>query len=155
MNKSIFTLATAIMLMVGAAFTGCESDQERVADAREDVSEAKQDLAQVKRDAAEDAQERANDEEWRVFKNDAENRISDNEARIDQFQQDWESSGKTANAVYVKDIEALEQRNRDLQTRINTYDNERGNWDSFKREFNHDMNAFGNAFKNIGKDNQG
>lgn len=154
-GMKFFTFAAAIMLMFGAAvFTGCESNQDKVADAKEDVQEAKEDLAEVKREVREDAQERASDEEWRVFKDDAEVKIRDNETRIKQIKEERKSSGNSANVQYSNDIEALEKRNRDLQTRIDTYDRDNGNWESFKREFNHDMESFGQAFKNLVQDNK-
>jgi chromosome segregation ATPase len=153
MNKSIFTLATAIMLMAGGIFTGCESNQEKVANAQENVRDAKQDLADVKKEAAEDAQNRANDEEWRVFKNDAEAQIRENEAQIARYKDERKTSGKATNVKYSNDLEALEKRNQDLKVRIDSYDRDRSNWESFKREFNHDMQAFGQAFKNLGQKN--
>lgn len=129
--------------MAGTIFTGCESSEEKVENAKADVKDAKQNLTKE-----------INAEEWRVFKTEAEAKIKFNEGRIVKLKEKQKSSGKTMDALYLTKIEALEQRNRDLRTKINTYDMSQSNWESFKREFNHDMEAFGKAFKDLGVDNK-
>ena len=46
-----------------------------------------------------------------------------------------------------KRIDTLEKQNNDLKTKIETYDQSQSNWESFKREFNHDMDELGKSFE--------
>ena len=61
--------------------------------------------------------------------------------------------GQTWDDVYAKKIEKLEAQNNDLRIKINTYDPEKSDWETFKREFNHDMDSFGQAFKDLTTNN--
>ena len=58
-------------------------------------------------------------------------------------------------AKYVESVDALEQKNKDLKNRMDAYGaNTQSDWDSFKREFNHDMDALGQAFKDLTVNNK-
>jgi len=63
-------------------------------------------------------------------------------------------SGKTLDALRAKKIDALEQKNRDMRNRIAAYEKSQSDWESFKREFNHDMDELGQAFKDLTVDNK-
>ena len=63
-------------------------------------------------------------------------------------------SGKTLDAVYEQRIDTLEKKNRDLKARVDAYDKSQSDWESFKREFNHDMDELGQAFKDLTVDNK-
>lgn len=52
--------------------------------------------------------------------------------------------------TYNEEIVKLELKNENLKVKIATYQGEnKANWEAFKREFNHDMEEFGNAFKTL------
>jgi hypothetical protein len=51
-------------------------------------------------------------------------------------------------------IDALEQKNKDLRIRITTHDSTQSDWDSFKREFNHDMDELGKALSDFAENNK-
>lgn len=63
-------------------------------------------------------------------------------------------SGKTFDAMYEKNIMALEQKNKDLRTKISNYESNQSDWESFKREFNHDMDEQGQAIKDLTVNNK-
>lgn len=52
-----------------------------------------------------------------------------------------------------KKIADLEARNKTLQGRIDDYEKYHSNWESFKREFNHDMEEIGKSIKDIANNN--
>ena len=60
-----------------------------------------------------------------------------------------------AKADYERSIADLEKRNAALQIKVKEYKNE-GNtqWESFKREYNYDMEELGKAMKNLTKNNK-
>ncbi len=53
-----------------------------------------------------------------------------------------------------KRIDELEQQNASLRRKLDAYEKENSDWETFEREFNHDMEALGKAFENLGKDNK-
>ncbi len=60
-----------------------------------------------------------------------------------------------ARIAYDKSIADLEARNEAMKVKVGVY-KEEGNekWQSFKDEFNHDMNELGDALKDLTKDNK-
>ena len=62
-------------------------------------------------------------------------------------------SGKTMSNIYENRIKALEEQNKDLKARIYTYETNQSDWETFKREFNRDMDALGKALKDFGNTN--
>ena len=143
MKKSIFMLA----VLAGTLFTSCKNNSEKEADAVENVNEAKEDLNEVKADVNKDAMTKANDAEWQTYKAEANKTISENETRIIELQTAMKKPGKTFDANYKKSIESLVDKNTALKTRINDYENNQTDWDTFKREFDSDMAGLGQSFK--------
>lgn len=147
-------LSIAMMLLVGTFLWSCQTSSEKVDAAKENVAEAKEDLREVQQDAATDAVKVATAEEWQQFKDESNELIRKNEIRIEEIKVKMNKKGKTLDAVYAKNIETLEQKNKDLKTRIGAYENNQGNWESFKREFNHDMDELGKALTDLTVNNK-
>ncbi|MBS1614269.1 MAG: hypothetical protein JST49_15725 [Bacteroidetes bacterium] len=144
MKKMFFTTAFNVML-AAFVFTSCESKQEKVADAQEEVQEAKQELSEAKAEL---------NAEYPAYRTEVENRIKMNEERIAQLRKNIGNGGKPLDAERAKRIDELEQKNAQLRARLVGYETERSDWESFKREFNHDMDELGAAIENLGKDNK-
>lgn len=154
MNKSIYILAATTMFMAATAFTSCQSSAQKADNAQAKVEDAKADLKDAQKDANAAAQKAANAEEWKVFKEETEIKIKNNETRITDLKAKMKLSGKTLDAVYAQRIDALEQRNKDLNARLVAYDKGQSDWESFKREFNHDMDELGQAFNDLTVNNK-
>ncbi|MEO8086794.1 MAG: hypothetical protein ABI763_08245 [Bacteroidota bacterium] len=144
MRKATFyTLLVA--LAAANIFTSCNSDEKKVEDAKENVQEAKQDLQDAKTEL---------NAEYPAFKADAEVKIAENEKRITELKEKLAKPGTaTFDGMRQKRIEQLEQKNADLRSKLYAYEKEHSDWETFKREFKHDMDGIGEAFKDIGKDN--
>ncbi|MDQ3141921.1 MAG: hypothetical protein M3Q56_06700 [Bacteroidota bacterium] len=149
MKKLIFNLAI-IALAAGTVLTGCQSADKKVENAKEEVQDAKKDLQEANQDAVKAAREA----EWKLFRDDVDVRIKNNETLIAEYRVKMKKPGKALDAVYAAKIDALEVRNRDLRSRVDTYDINSSDWESFKREFNHDMDELGAAIKDIFVDNK-
>jgi len=153
MKKTVFIPILA-MFTIAMLFAGCkpstkeeQAAQENVEEAKQEVQEAKEDLAQAKR--------QANAEEWQSFKNDVQVIIDKNDAKIAALKEDIKKSGKAADAEYNRKVDTLRERNKKLKLKIETYKNDaNSDWDSFKREFNHDMDEIGNALTDLTVDNK-
>jgi len=154
MKRTIFILSVTIALMAGVIFTSCQSTAQKQDAAQAKVQEARQDLNAAKQDANAIGQELATAEEWRIFKSESEVKIKDNEIRIGELKVKMSKPGETFDELYAKKIANLEQQNRDMRARLIAYENSQSNWETFKREFNHDMDELGKALKDLTVDNK-
>ncbi len=147
----IFTLALSSLGILGL---GCQSPAEKVDNAKANVAEAKEDLKEVVKDANAQMVKTANEEEWRLFKNETELKIKDTENQIAQLKAKMKSSGRTMDAVYSKQIENLEVKIVNMKERVSSYEKTQSDWESFKREFNHDMDELGKALNDLTVNNK-
>lgn len=143
-----------LAILAGTFFTSCKSNSEKEADAVEDVVEATDDLNKVTDEVNQDNITKANDAEWQAYKMEANKTISENETRITELQTAMKKPGKTFDDAYKKSIEALVDKNTALKTRITDYENNQTDWDTFKREFDSDMQGLGQAFKDLTVNNK-
>lgn len=158
MKKMRITLALAFvaatLLTSGTAITGCQTTNEKVETAQDKVKDAEQELKVVQKDANVEAARVASAEEWQAFKDESELKIKGNEVRIAELKNKMKTSGKTLDSMYEQRIKDLEQKNKDLRARMLGYDKTQSNWETFKREFNHDMDELGQALKDLTIDNK-
>jgi len=153
MKKSIFTLAI-ITCLSGIVMISCKPNtkeqkesQEKVEIARDNVQDAKDSLDVAKRAAT--------DEEWKAFKNSGDSVININNLRIAGLKLKIKNTGNSIDAEYQKNIAAMEQKNKDLKVKMDTYKNDvNSDWQSFKREFKHDTDEIGQALKDLTVDNK-
>ena len=154
MKNVIFMIAAVLALAAGTFVSSCDTPAQKVDKAETNLDDAKQDLKDAKSDANAEARKAALAEEWRVFKGEAEMKIKTNEARIAELKSKMKTSGKALDALYAKSVDALEERNKALQARIDAYGKGQSDWDVFKREFNHDMDGLGQAFTDLTVNNK-
>ncbi len=144
MKKTISYVALAL-IFAGSFITSCESNVQKVENAQENLIDAKVDLkdAQIALSA-----------EYPAFKVDAENRIAANEKRIELLNLVIiEPNDKKFEDLRKRKIEELNQKNLRLRLQLNEYENERSDWEVFKREFNHDLDAVVDALEDFGTSN--
>lgn len=147
MKRTIFTLAIAALLTTGTAITGCQPATPKEEAAQTRVQDAKDELNDAKRAATA--------EEWQAFKDETDLKINENETRIAELKNKIKKSGKSFDAIYERKIDALEQQNKDMKARVDAYEKTgKSEWESFKREFNHDMDELGNALRDLTVDNK-
>lgn len=134
-----------IALAAGSILSACESKEAKVQDAKENVQKAHQELKEA---------EKSLNAEYPAFKTDADIRIAENEKKIARLREELSRPGThPLDGARKRKIDQLEQRNADLRSRLYGYEKERSDWESFKREFNHDVAGVGNSFDDLGKDN--
>lgn len=153
MKKPILTVALAVFFLQGMILTGCKSNTQNAQDAKENVQEAKEDLKDAKQEENTAVVKAANEQEWKSFKIDADAKIKQNELRISELKAKMKKSGDGMDEAYKLKIDALEKRNEDLKTRMNDYEKNQTDWESFTREFNRDMDDLGTSLKNVTVDN--
>lgn len=145
MKKRIFTSVIA-MFVFATAFVSCKPATKDEVEATENVKEANEEYVEAKKAATA--------EEWEAFKKSGDSIIAINNERIAELKLKMKKTGKTIDTKYEKSIDVLEQKNKDLKVKMETYKNDKNaDWQSFKREFNHDMDNLGQAFKDLSVNN--
>ncbi len=144
MKKTIYGFAFSAM-MAGAFLTSCDSKQEKVEDAQENVAEAKEELKDAKQEL---------NAEYPAYRKDMDARIVANQTEIDRLRKIVAKPGeKPLDNARRDKIDELERKNEGLRARLDGYETNRSDWESFKREFNRDMDDLGSSFRDMGKDN--
>ncbi len=152
MKKAIFTLALT-MFVAGTNLTSCKStDQKKMDEAKENVEEAKQNVKEAEQNL--DTAKMEYDSQYESFKNESEEKITANEDLISRLKEDAKKAKKETKVKYENAIADLEQRNDAMKTKLRDYKREgKEEWQSFKREFNHDMDELGKALEDLTKNN--
>lgn len=154
MRKIIYSLAISV-LSVGMLVTSCNSPSDRAERANEKARDAQRDLREKEADAELKQQRAATDEEWRNFKSETEVKIKENETRLVELRAKVKKpGGGVVDTVRVNRITNLEQKNAELRSKMNRYETEKSDWESFKREFNRDMDELGKSIKDFTEDNK-
>ena len=140
MKKSIFTLALTTFV-AGTILISCSTPAEKVNTAEANVQQADQELDEAKA-------------EYERFKLESDQRIAANEKRIAELKAYSKNVKKDMKDGYEKTIAELEAKNEIMKAKVRDYKAE-GNekWQSFKREFNHDMDELGAALKDLTENN--
>ena len=143
----MFTATMSSLLFV--ALSGCESNNQKTQEAKENVSKATDELAKAQLNAEMDSMRMVNVAEWELFKNETDGKIQANEIRIAYLRKSLKQSKQTATKEMNVKISELEEKNKELKSRLVTYDQVQGDWIEFKREFSKDMDQLGSALTNF------
>ena len=153
MKKSIFTLAI-ITCLSGLVMISCKPNTKEEKESQEKVEIARDNVEDAK-DSFDVAKRAATDEEWKAFKNSGDSVININNLRIAGLKLKMKNTGNSIDAEYQKNIDAMEQKNKDLKVKMDTYKNDvSSDWQSFKREFKHDTDEIGRALKDLTVNNK-
>lgn len=140
MRKSIL-LVTVLLFAMGVLFTNCNSPSQKVENAETNAAEAQEDLDQARQDYLEDVE---------VYKKQTAEKIAANNKSIADFNARIETEKAEAKAEYKLKIAELEKKNSDMQKKLDDYKVEsKDQWETFKSEFNRDMDQLGNALQDL------
>lgn len=144
-------MRTMKMFMAGILsvtfLTACNGQQgNKMEKAQAEVEKAEKKLDEAKQKA---------EAEFESYKADVNRQIDENDRKIAALKEDMKQTKKDAKKEYREKVEALEIRNNELKKQIGEFQNtSEEKWQAFKREFNHDMEELGKAFKDLGTDNK-
>lgn len=140
MKKTIYFLTTTLFVS-GIILNSCKSSSEKVENAGENVSDAKQDLTKAEINYTDAIQ---------AFRKETADKIAVNDQKIAELKAKIENEKKSAREEHKKRIAELKQKNEDMKKRMDKYqDNGKEGWESFKREFDHDMDGLGKALNDL------
>ncbi|MBL3657168.1 MULTISPECIES: sll1863 family stress response protein [Fulvivirga] len=85
------------------------------------------------------------------YKAEMSSKIDENERVISAYKDSVDTGPRFNKMEYKVEINHLETKNNELKDRLNDYetDGESDDWQTFKSEFNHDMDEMGTSFKNL------
>lgn len=144
------TVSVALFALFSLAiFNSCNSAATKEEKAANDVEQAEKDLqdAQASQDSIKMRATR--DEESIAFRNLSDTRIQENEDRIAVLREDMKKSNRKVDEFYDKKIDRMDEENKRIKNRVSSYKDDEGNWESFKREVNHDMEELGKSFNDF------
>ena len=141
--KKLFLIHAVIIVGAGGLVTSCQSQSDKIAEARENVREAEENLQKVQDEPV---------SAYEQFKLETTDQIDANDKAIADFR---DKLAKKDRPRYEKRIAALQQKNNDLRKRLDEYKGKDENaWTSFKVEFKHDMDELAQAIKDLMIDNK-
>jgi hypothetical protein len=144
MKKTMYS--AAIILMSVMLTVACDSSSEKVDTAEKNVEVAKDELVI------------ANEEylvEMEAYRITAAERFVQNEKATADFNARVAKDKTQAKADYQERIKALDAKNSDLKKRLDEYKaNSKDGWESFKAEFNAEMERIGDEINSLTSDNQ-
>jgi len=147
MKTILLNLTVFSILITALAFTSCRQTTTAEKDAEAKVQEAQENLNI--------AEEAATEEQWAAYRADAEAKINSNQNAIAEFRKKMKRTGEKTDALYEKNIDALELKNKELNERMDAFSkSSKSNWNSFKKEFDHDMDEIGKALKDLTVNNE-
>jgi hypothetical protein len=142
-NKS--TLITLSLAITCAFITSCNSPEQKVEAAEIKVEEATQDLEEAKYDYV---------TEYNSFKAESDLQITANEQLIADLKAYSANKKKEEKAALEQKIQVLEEKNKTMKEKVKEYKEDgKEKWQSFKREFKHDMDELGQALKDLTQNN--
>lgn len=148
MKKTILNLALTTFI-AGTVLVGCKDATKKEEAAQDKVENAKADLNDAKEELS-DARRAATEQEWKAFKDSTNATIAQNEVRIAQMKADLKKTGKSLDEEYAKRIQDLEDKNKEIKSKVEMYKNDTtSDWESFKKEYKHDMDDLGQSLKNF------
>lgn len=145
-NFKIIVFASAFIMLT--FLVGCQSEGEKVDDARMELQTSKDNVIQAKTELTQAIKDST--EEYQNFKMQSELRILQHEKDIAELKLQIAKTNKTTKSNYEKMIVDLEQKNYLLKENLKTY-NEKGkeNWEAFKIKFSRNMDDLGNSISNF------
>lgn len=144
--KTALFIMTSLTLSVGTMLTSCNTPAQKVENAEEEVVKANEDLDEANKAYLVDME---------TYRKETAIRIAANKESIAAFNLRIVNEKKDAKADYQKRIAELDQKNTDMQKKLDDYAaTGKENWEIFKTEFNHDMDGIGQSLKDLTVDNK-
>jgi len=151
MNNKICTLVLTTIL-VAMFLTGFESSPESEKYSPVPVSMASDVVVKPVSGGIELNQQSAMVQEWRKLWKDSEDKFDKNEIKFAQFREKLEKADRAFDEFYLPRIDTLEMMNIALQTMIETYVINPGDWDSFSWRFNLYMHELDKGIRTLEMD---
>jgi hypothetical protein len=142
-SSILFLISITLLSLIT---TRCASPAAKVDDAKENLLDAEKNLAESLKDSTEAA-------EWKEMKAASQIKMDAYRTDIAALRVKKSNGSKLMDPIYAEQILSLEQKALTLQIRMDDYEKYHSNWQTFKREFDHDLEELGKTLKDISTDN--
>lgn len=140
MKKFIWAIAVCF-LFSGILFTSCNTPSQKVENAEANVEAAQKDLEKAQQEYLADVEN---------YRRQTALKIQANNKSISDFNASVEAEKAEVKAAYKIKIAELEKKNNDLQLKLDGYKaDSKDKWETFKMEFNRDMDQLGTALRDL------
>lgn len=141
-----YPLAVVLSLSLNfACSNSTQNETKDLKDAKADVVDAENNLEQAKKDSA---------EEYTKYKTVVLFTLTENEKKIAALKEKRKTESATARTKYLKELDALEQKNDLLKSKINLYNNgAKDKWEAFKKGFNQEVDDLGKSISALATKN--
>ena len=153
MKKIVLVVAVISFFMVTNSTTYGQEPDKKSVEARENLKDAKQDLIDAKQELKEAQLDSISD--YQQFKKESEERISKYEKSIAELRVKIAEEKKENKADKEKLLADLNKKNMALKKELDKFNDQgKDKWNSFVREFNHDMDELGKSLKDLMTDDE-
>lgn len=140
MKKTVLIL-TIGGLISGVMLTGCDSPAQKVENAQNTVTEANKSLDKANADYQTDIDN---------YRKQTADKIAANNKSYADFKERMEKEKKNIKADNQKKLDAIEQKNSDLQKKMDDFKaSTKENWEAFQSDFNRQMDGLAQDFKDL------
>jgi len=155
MNFKMYLLRPIIIIISFIiALVSCQTGDQKEQEAVSDVQDAKQNLKEVAKENDEEKIESATADDWKRFKDETDAKIQANEKKMSDLVAQMKLKGKKLDDLYAKKIDTLQMKNKELKSRIDSYEVNKSDWKKFQQEFNRDMEELGKSLKDFAVNNK-
>lgn len=140
---------TLLICAIGLSFLGCQTPEQKAENAQNNLQDAKHNLALTQQKANQADQKVADANEWKTFRTESEAKIKNNSVLIESYKYKMKHSGKIMDSVYEYKIHELDKENKKLISQMDEYEKQNSDWETFKKEFNRDMEKVGKSIKDL------
>lgn len=129
--KKLILVIIATALIAGVSLTSCNSPSEELENAQDNVDEANADLNKANVEYLADIED---------YKKITSEKINTNKRSLADFKLRIEKEKAAVKAKYLKEIKELEQKNSDVEKKMEDYKAEgKEDWEKFKSDFSNEM----------------
>lgn len=142
MKNTALTLIISFSLAL-LFLSGCNSPDQKMENAKSAVVEANHDLEQATQEYQADMNQ---------YRKHSADRIAANDSAITVFKTQIANEPADVKAAHEKQLAILEQKNSDMKKKLADYKGEgKEQWETFKANYNREMNTLGEAFDKLTK----
>ncbi|MDI1354171.1 MAG: hypothetical protein PSX36_04605 [bacterium] len=142
--KGCLFLSTSLLVLSGCS-SGTQAKTEKVESATTELNKANKELQDARVDSV---------NAHRKYKVELEIKLRENDQKIAELKNKLKEENKDLRANYQKQVDALDKKNSDLKDRVAQYQEESAEkWETFKMEFNQEMDDLGKSISKTAQKN--
>lgn len=137
------------MVIGGLILSGCQTQARKIDYAVAKRAEATQDLKDGMKEVSEELKDALNVHDWLIFKKVSQFKIRNNDIRIAELKVKMQRRGMKPDPIYRKKLNGLENVNLEMKKKLAVYSENQYEWNSYKIEFNHDLDQLGQTLTDL------